>query len=96
MFVKILRIDNLWCWVVWHELGCVLMQCGAACGQGLWTQRSMWMRFLLSAPSLHYATASAQRRVLKYFTVHFFLQILLVNYFFMYNNGYRSHYNYKM
>ena len=38
---------------MWHELNCVWMRCGAACGQGLRTQRSMRMDFLLSAPSLY-------------------------------------------
>ena len=38
--------------MVQRELSCVWMLCGAACGQGLRTQRSMRMHFLLSAPSL--------------------------------------------
>ena len=40
------------CGAVQRELKCVGMRCGAACGQGLRTQRSMRMHFLLSAPSL--------------------------------------------
>ena len=35
-----------------RELNCVWMRCGAACGQGLRTQRSLRVHFLLSAPSL--------------------------------------------
>ena len=35
-----------------RELSFAGMRCGAACGQGLRTQRSMRMHFLLSAPSL--------------------------------------------
>ena len=35
-----------------RELSCVWMRCSAACGQGLRTQRSMRMHFLLSSPSL--------------------------------------------
>ena len=43
----------LWtCGAVWRELSCVWMRCGATCGQGLQSQRSMRMHFLLSAPSL--------------------------------------------
>ena len=35
-----------------RQLGCVWMRCGATCEQGLRMQRSMWMHFLLSVPSL--------------------------------------------
>ena len=35
-----------------RELSCVCVRCGAACEQGLRTQHSMRMHFLLSAPSL--------------------------------------------
>ena len=51
MFVEILRM-HITCGAMWSELSCVWMRCDAACGQGLWTQRSMRMHFLLSAPSL--------------------------------------------
>ena len=34
------------------SINLVVFECGAACGQGLRTQRSMRMHFLLSAPSL--------------------------------------------
>ena len=47
------------CGMVQRELSCVWMWCGAACGQGLRTQRSMRMHFLLSAPSLAATTVSA-------------------------------------
>ena len=36
------------CGAVQREVSCVWMRCGAACGQGLRTQRSMRMHFLLS------------------------------------------------
>ena len=54
MFVEILKINNLRCGAVWCELNYIWMRCGAACGQGLRTQRRMRMPFLLSAPSLTY------------------------------------------
>ena len=47
MLVEILRIDNLQCGAVWWELSCVWMRCGAACGQGLRTQRSKRMHFFV-------------------------------------------------
>ena len=40
--------------MVQRKLSCVWMRCGAACGQGLRTQHSMRMHFLLSAPSLQH------------------------------------------
>ena len=49
-------MHNLRCGSVPCELSCVCMRCGAACGQGLWTRRSMQMHFLLSAPSLVWRT----------------------------------------
>ena len=52
MLVEICRIFNLRCGVVQRELSCIWMRCGAACGQGLRTQRSMRMHILLSALSL--------------------------------------------
>ena len=41
------------------------MRCGAACGQGLRTQRSMRMHFLLSAPSLVYTIQKRRLRMKK-------------------------------
>ena len=44
--------EYITCGAVQRELSCVWMRCGAACGQGLRTRRSMRMLFLLFAPSL--------------------------------------------
>ena len=52
----------LTCGAAQRELSCVWMRCGAACGLGLRTQRSMRMHFLLSAPSLNLRPFSATLR----------------------------------
>ena len=50
------------CGAVQRELKCVSMRCGAACGQGLQTQRSMRMHFLLSTPSLQQNISELEKR----------------------------------
>ena len=49
-------VSNLRCGAVQRELSFAGMRCGAACGQGLRTQRSMRMYFFLSVPSLVWCT----------------------------------------
>ena len=44
--------EYITCGAMQRELNCVCLRCGAACGQGLRTWRSMRMYFLLSTPSL--------------------------------------------
>ena len=57
--MEIKRVYNLQCGTVQRELSCAWMGCGAACGQGLRTQRSMRMHFWSSAPSLVYTDTVA-------------------------------------
>ena len=62
MLVKILRVYNVRCGALQHELSYVCMRCRATCGQGLRTQHSMWMHFLLSAPSLFLCSTEPKAR----------------------------------
>ena len=56
---------------MWRELSCVWMRCGAACGQGLRTQRSTRMHFLLSAPSL-FSVKTTSYSLVKFFLAELF------------------------
>ena len=85
------------CGAVQRELSCAGMRCGAACRQGLRTQHSMRMHFLLSAPSLvgaprrvawqlksvlRHSVSAAPRTIIF---LHFF-SIIAGDFFFMNNN----------
>ena len=78
MLVEIYWIFNLRCGTVQRELSCVWMRCGAACRQGLRTQRSMRMHFLLSAPSLLGGLDTGDRKKLSQQEQTFFNALLFI------------------